>query len=267
MVSSTAVKKLKIEYSDSHDQAEIHAEGEPAVINIKEEEPEEVEEEPEEATSINMMDQVEGGDNTSGSTESALSTVPRARDEKPAFTSTSWRCYKCKERNEGENFRCKSCRAWKDGHRLWICKRCSHKNEGIKKRCSACKGWKNGHRPSPAKTKRSIKMAKKDNIARDSSSKDEEKKPARKKAKSSSSNHTQGPSLQDVLKALAGDDDEDANEDMIDDFGFDIKVEEENVEQEETDFSTPTPKQGKTKKRRFEFGDWDSIEYTSGTVL
>ena len=259
MMSSAVVKKVKVENSDSHNQAETHPEREPAVVNIKEEEPAEVEEE--EASSINMMDQEEGGDNTSGRsrTESALSTISRARDEKPAFTSTSWRCYKCKEENEGENFRCKSCRAWKDGHRLWICKRCSHKNEGVKKRCSACKGWKNGHRP--AKTKRSIKKAKKDNMARDSSSKDEEKSSAVKKAKTSSSNHTQGPSLQDVLKALA-DDDEDANEDIIDDFGLDVKVKEENVQQE-TANSAPTPNQ----KRRFKFGEWDSIEYISGTDL
>ena len=248
MMSSAVVKKLKIENCDSDNQAETRPEGEPAVINIKKEE------------------QEDGEDNTGGSKESALSTVPRARDEKPALTS--WRCYKCKEENEGENFRCKSCRAWKDGHRLWICKRCNHKNEGIKKRCSACKGWKNGHRPSPAKTKRSIKKAKKDNIARASSSKDEEKNSADKKATASSSNHatsTQGPSLQDVLKALA-DDDEDANEDMIGDLGLDIKVKEENVEQE-TATSTPTPRQEKTEKQRFEFGDWDSIEYISGTDL
>ena len=98
-------------------------------------------------------------------------------------------------------------------------------------------------------------------MARDSSSKAEEKSSADKKAKTSSSNHTQGPSLQDVLKALA-DDDKDANEDIIDDFGLDVKVKVENVQQE-TANSAPTPNQ----KRRFKFGDWDSIEYISGTDL
>ena len=262
IMSSAVGKKLKIEDSDSHSQAETHPRGETAVIKIKEEEPEEMKGE---ASSINMMEKEEGEDKTSGSTESVLSTVPHARGERPAFTS--WRCYKCNEENEGEHFRCKSCRAWKDGHRLWICKKCNHKNEGTKKRCSACRGWKNGHRPSPAKTKRSIKKAKKDNIARASSSKDDEKKSEENYPTASSSNHTQGPSLQDVLKALA-DDDEDANEDVIYDLGLDVKVKEEKME-EETATKTPTKKQeGKIKKkRRFEFGDWDSIEYMSGTDL
>lgn len=249
MISSAVIKKMKVENSDSHDRAETHPEGEPAVINIKVEEPEEEAE----ASSINFVEEKREEEDNTGSSRTAESA---SRNEKLALPS--WKCYKCKEDNEGDNFRCKSCRAWKDGHRLWICKRCRHKNEGVKKRCSACKGWKNGHRPPSSKKKRVIRKSKKEDSARASSSKNEEKKSADNNPTDTRANRTQGPSLQDVLEALAGDD-EDTYEDM-DDFG--IKMEEANIHKEiPTSTCVPTEERKRKKKRFFEFGAWDTIEF------
>ena len=73
---------------------------------------------------------------------------------------------------------------------------------------------------------------------------------------STSPNRAEGPSLQDVLKALSEGDDEDGHDDMLD---IDLKTEEESVGEE-----TVPSKQETTQKRKrkpFEFGEWDSIEY------
>ena len=73
---------------------------------------------------------------------------------------------------------------------------------------------------------------------------------------SMSPNRAEGPSLQDVLKALSEGDDEDGHDDMLD---IDLKTEEEGVGEE-----TVPSKQKITQKRKrkpFEFGEWDSIEY------
>ena len=81
-------------------------------------------------------------------------------------------------------------------------------------------------------------------------------------------NRANGPSLQDVLKALSEDDDEEGGDDMLD---IDPKTEEESVgdetaktEEEGVGEETVPSKQETTQKRKrkpFEFGEWDSIEY------
>ena len=85
---------------------------------------------------------------------------------------------------------------------------------------------------------------------------------------STSANRAEGPSLQDVLKALSEGDDEEGYDDMLD---IDLKTEEEGVgdetaktEEEGVGEETVPSKQEITQKRKrkpFEFGEWDSIEY------
>ena len=81
-------------------------------------------------------------------------------------------------------------------------------------------------------------------------------------------NRANGPSLQDVLKALSEDDDDEGDNGMLD---IDLKTEEESVgdetaktEEEGVGEETIPSKQETTQKRKrkpFEFGEWDSIEY------